>query len=209
MLSQSPPNLYAAALDRPGYGETTPDKQVTALSQQARAVIDVAQHLKAQPLTKNQPIVIVGHSYGAPVAAKAAVDAPGLFHAAILAAGALDPALEEIHWAQRLGTWQPFKFLIGHTLRTANAELITLKDELLTLQTQLAQAQTPLYILHGSDDDLVPVENVPYMQARFDAGMLCKTVIIDGQNHFLPWNEKAAFWALIQQAIAHESDQKC
>lgn len=209
MLSDTPPDIYAVALDRPGYGETTPKTQVTALREQARAVIDIARDLKERSIAGDPPIIIAGHSYGAPIAAQAAIDAPDLFHAAVLVAGALDPSLEEVHWAQRLGTWQPFKFLIGHTLRTANAELMTLEDELIVLQAKLPQAQTPIYILHGSADALVPIENVPYMQAHFDQSMLCKTIVIEGQNHFLPWNEKAAFWALISQAIAHESEQKC
>lgn len=209
MLSDTPPDIYAVALDRPGYGETIPKTQVTALTEQARAVIDIAKDLKKRSIAGKHPIIIAGHSYGAPVAAQAAIDAPDLFHAAVLVAGALDPALEEIHWAQRLGTWQPFKFLIGHTLRTANAELMTLEEELITLQAKLPQARTPIYILHGSEDDLVPIDNVPYMQARFEKTMLCETIVIEGQNHFLPWNEKAAFWALIQQAIAHEGGQRC
>lgn len=209
MLAATPRDIFAVALDRPGYGETTPNDQVTDLTLQAKAVIAVARSMTDDPATAMLPIVLVGHSYGAPVAAQAAQDAPYQFRGAVLAAGALDPSLEDVHWAQRIGTWQPFKFMIGHTLRTANAELMTLKEELIELRSGLADIVTPIYIIHGTADDLVPIGNVPYMQAQFSSEMVCETIVLDGQNHFLPWNEKEVFWALIRRALSHKGAAAC
>lgn len=207
MLKATPSNVYAVAIDRPGYGETRPKDAVTALSAHAQAVIDVSRAIKAAPKLGKAPIVLVGHSYGGPIAAKASADQAELFSAAVIAAGALDPALEETHWAQRLGTWQPFKFLIGHTLRTANVELMTLEAELDALSAELGRITVPTYIIHGTEDDLVPYANVAFMEEKFAPGVVCETLTLEGQNHFLPWNEIDAFWTLIVRAATNDGVQ--
>ena len=46
--------------------------------------------------------------------------------------------------------------------------------------------------MHGTQDDLVPVANVPYMQARLTGARCVQHHLLEGRNHFLPWNSEAA-----------------
>lgn len=199
-LLKTPPHFFAIALDRPGYANTKPKGPQTSLDMQANAVLQAVRSTAIKHGYSDLPVILVGHSYGAPVTVKAALAAPQDVDAIVLAAGALDPGLEEIHWAQRLATWQPVKFLIGRTLRNANAELLSLKDELMLLKTQLGALEVPVFILHGSADDLVPIANVNYMLEAFPSDTICETRVLEGQNHFLPWNEIDALWAMIERA---------
>lgn len=201
MLQAAPLGIYAVSIDRPGYGGTLPRSTVTELKAHAQAVMEVAAAIQAEPGFAELPLILVGHSYGGPIAAKAAGDDTAKVSAIVIAAGALDPDLEKIHWAQHLGSWQPFKFLIGHTLRTANAELMTLEAELDVLTMEMPDVKVPVFIIHGTEDDLVPYANVAFMTDRFAPGMICETQTLDGQNHFLPWNEIDAFWGIIMRAI--------
>ncbi|MEM7570763.1 MAG: alpha/beta hydrolase [Pseudomonadota bacterium] len=197
MLAQTPDDLAAVAYDRPGYGESRPKAAVTSLKSQANTAIAVAEQARGdRPI----PIIIVGHSLGGPIAATAALAAPKSIKTAVLVAASLDPDLEKIHWAQRLATIQPIKFLIGRTLRNANAELMSLEAELIDLEQELGDTQVPIFIIHGTEDELVPIENVDYMKKKYEPAMVCQTEIIEGQNHFLPWNEMDRLWRMIQAA---------
>jgi len=57
----------------------------------------------------------------------------------------------------------------------------------------------PIQIVHGTQDNLTPFENVTYMEAAFTSAPLTVTVL-EGQNHFLPWNSRPEIEAAIDRA---------
>jgi pimeloyl-ACP methyl ester carboxylesterase len=103
---------------------------------------------------------------------------------------------------QHVGAWAPVRALLPRTIRNANAELMALKPELDALAAMLPRITAQVFILHGTRDDLVPVANVPYMQSRLTGAACVKTVLLQGQNHFLPWNAQAAVRQMLQDAVA-------
>ena len=52
-----------------------------------------------------------------------------------------------------------------------------------------------------SQDDLVPVANVAFMQTRLGGARCVKTTLLDGRNHFLPWNSAELVREAIHQAV--------
>jgi pimeloyl-ACP methyl ester carboxylesterase len=56
-------------------------------------------------------------------------------------------------------------------------------------------------IVHGTADDLVPVANVPFMQSRLTGVSCVKTVLLEGRNHFLPWNSAAQVRDAVRLAL--------
>jgi len=64
-------------------------------------------------------------------------------------------------------------------------------------------------IVHGTKDDLVPVANVPYMQAHLSASRCLKTVLLEGRNHFLPWNAVDVVRESIAQALEQSREGAC
>jgi pimeloyl-ACP methyl ester carboxylesterase len=79
--------------------------------------------------------------------------------------------------------------------------LMALKPELLALQAMLGRINSKVVVVHGSQDDLVPVANVPYMQAHMKAARCMQTVLLQGRNHFLPWNSVDVVRQAIQSAL--------
>jgi pimeloyl-ACP methyl ester carboxylesterase len=145
----------------------------------------------------------VGHSLGGAVAALVAARNPQRVRALVLLAASLDPAQEVIHPMQYVGRAWPIANLLPRALRNANEELMALKPELLALQALLPLITSPTIIVHGTRDDLVPFANVAYMQSHLRAASCVKTVVLQGQNHFLPWNSEttvreAVVWAATQ-----------
>ncbi len=188
------------ALDRPGFGSSEPQNAVTPLEQQAAAVVAL---LPPPP----QRAVLVGHSLGGAVVAWVAARHPERVRALVLLASALDPAQESIHPVQYLGRMWPVSAMLPRALRNANEELMVFKGELLALQPLLPLITSPVIIVHGTKDDLVPFANVAYMQSRMTGVKCLKTVVLEGQNHFLPWNSESTVRGAIAWAVSQGSLQ--
>jgi pimeloyl-ACP methyl ester carboxylesterase len=190
-LTDVPAGFDHIAVDRPGFGQSGPDGAVVSLAEQARAL---------EPLLVNQGgdwPVLVGHSLGGPIVAWLAATYPERVGALVILAGSLDPALERIHWAQPVGEWPGIRSVLPRAMRNANRELMALKPELEALQPMLSRIACPVVIVHGTEDQLVPYANVPFMQAQM-RGAALTVDRIEGQNHFLPWNEQGR----VRRAIA-------
>lgn len=183
-VANPPAGAEVVALDRPGFGESSPQAAVTTLKEQAAAVIALLP-------TDGRRAVLLGHSLGGPVVARVAADQPQRVAAVVLLAASMDPGLERIHPAQHMGAWPLVRNLLPRVLRNANAELMALKPELQALAQDLPRITAKVVIMHGTQDDLVPVSNVDYVQPRLTGAACVKTLLLQGKNHFLPWNSQA------------------
>jgi len=183
------------AIDRPGFGKSGPDGAVVSLAEQAEAI---AALIRA---SGSRQAVLVGHSLGGPIIAQTAVDHPDLVAALVVLAGSLDPAQENVPLIQYVGDTWPVSALLPRWLRNTNREIIALKPELEALAPRLASIQVPVTVVHGTKDDLVPFENVAFMKTHLTGAKAMDVTVIDGQNHFLPWNSKQQVDAAIAKAF--------
>jgi pimeloyl-ACP methyl ester carboxylesterase len=190
-LLDPPPGFRVVAVDRPGFGASGPERAVPSLAAQAAAI--------AAWVPERANAVVVGHSLGAPVAAQLALDHPGRVAALVLVAGSLDPGLEKVHWAQRIGQWGMVKGMLPRPLRNANDELMALEPQLEALAPRLATLRCPVLVVHGTEDPLVPFANVAFMQQAMPAAIM-EVERLDGADHFLPWNARPAVTAAIAKA---------
>ena len=190
-----PQGLRYVAVDRPGFGNSGPDDAVVSLREQAEAL---TQLIRA---AGGKPAVLIGHSLGGPIIAQAAVDNPELVAALVVVAGSLDPALEDVPFIQYVGDTWPVSALLPRMLRNANREIIALEPQLAALAPRLAAIKVPVTIVHGTRDDLVPFANVAFMKKHMTGTKAMDVTVLDGQNHFLPWNSKRAVDAAIAKAL--------
>lgn len=183
-----PTGFRFVSIDRPGFGNSEPGV-VPKLEMQALA-------LGALMKGQKTPVVLVGHSLGGPIIAQAAIDYPEQVGALVILAGSLDPALEKINPFQHVGKWWPVSRLLPRALYNANLEIFALEAELERLGRSLHLIEIPVLIVHGTQDHLVPYENVAYMEQMMTNARL-DVVTLEGQNHFLPWNARET----VDQAI--------
>jgi pimeloyl-ACP methyl ester carboxylesterase len=170
---------------------------MTTLEHQADAV--------AALLPPDRASILLGHSLGGPVAALVAARRPERVRALILLAASLDPAMEKVHPLQRVGAWAPVRALLPRMIRNANAELLDLKPQLEALRAKLPLVRCPVLIVHGTKDDLVPFSNAAYSAANLTGACRVETIVLEGADHFLPWNETTA----VRDAIARAGEMQC
>ena len=193
-LLDPPPGLELVALDRPGFDRSHPDAAVVSLEAQAAAVVALLP-------PDGRPVVLLGHSLGGPIVARVAAEHPARVTALVLLASSLDPAQEDIHIMQWVGAWAPVRAMLPRVLRNANAELMALKPELEALAPLLSRITAKVLIVHGTKDDLVPVANVAFMQAHLTGSRCVQTQLLEGRNHFLPWNSAEVVREAMRQAL--------
>lgn len=181
-------------MDCPGFGASGPEGALPSLAAQAAALAPLL-------VTRGgRRTILVGHSLGGPIIAQAAVDFPDRAGPLVIVAGSLDPGLERIHWAQRVGAWPPVAALLPRALRNANAELMVLEPQLAALGPRLAAIACPVAIVRGTRDQLVPFANVAFMQQSMAGAARMEVMTLQDRNHFLPWNSmdmvrRAISWA--------------
>lgn len=195
-LLNPPPGAEVVALDRPGFGHSGPDGAIPGLAAQAAAVVALLP-------TDGRATVLLGHSLGGAVVAHVAAEHPTRVNALVLLAASLDPTLEVIHPLQYVGDWALVRLLLPRMLRNSNTELLALKSELDALEPMLARITAKVVIVHGTLDDLVPVANVPFMQAHLRGARCVQTLLLEGRNHFLPWNSESVVRDAIRMAQEH------
>lgn len=170
------------AIDRPGFGYSN-FGEAEDLETQANLILPFIQSKN-----NNQPITLIGHSMGGPVAVKLATKNPKLFKNLVILAGAVDPKAENPeNWRPVLMS-KPIRYLIPGAFRTSNDELWWLKEDLVVMKSQLHKITSNVVIIHGTEDSLVPYSNVAFMEKEFINAKKIETIPIEKADHFIPWS---------------------
>jgi pimeloyl-ACP methyl ester carboxylesterase len=167
------------AVDRPGFGpvdKAPPDlKKDKALWQEILGTYTDGEH---------KPI-LVGHSLGAGIAARLAVDYPDLVSKLVLVAAGLDPALEKLEPVQAHFGKPPLSWLLPRSVRHCNLELLQYIDFLSDLQPHLPRIKCPVTVIQARNDRLVPFSNVDYIQKHCTGTAALNIMELKSGGHFL------------------------
>lgn len=193
------PGHESISIDRPGFGDSRSPRDrrpaVPAFADQARAIAPLLVERQGR-----WPILI-GHSLGGPIIARVAADSPDRVGGLVILAGSLDPDLEEWKWYNRVADLPFVKPLLPRDLRTSNDEVRAARDETALLAPLLGRITCPVVIVHGTRDSLVPVANVDYMRAMLTNAASVEVILLEGQDHFIPWSAEPTVREAIQRAI--------
>jgi pimeloyl-ACP methyl ester carboxylesterase len=174
-------NFHMIAPDRPGFGYSNFGKAEPSLKKQSEFLYQI---LKRYPEKK---AILVGHSLGGPVIAQMAMDYPESVKGLLFVAPSIDPALEPDEWFRPLLRNFVIRTFTPISLAVSNEEIIDLKEELEMMVDGWRSLHTPVYMLQGDEDTLVPMENA-YYPGRFMPDSLIHIQLLDGVNHFIPWS---------------------
>ncbi|WP_350288542.1 alpha/beta hydrolase [uncultured Croceitalea sp.] len=179
------------ALDRPGFGYSDFRRSMN-LEEQATQL-----NILLSKIDNGKPITLIGHSYGGPLIVKMALDAPKLYKNLMILAGALDPDAEKPEKWRKPLTWIPLKYLVPGSLKPSNDELWMLKQDLIDMRPDLKYLSQNVMIIHGTIDNLVPYENVAFMQQEFSNVSELQVITLENEKHFIVWDREK----LIKESI--------
>ncbi|MEZ6234042.1 MAG: alpha/beta hydrolase [Phycisphaerales bacterium] len=195
-LRQPPPGTESIAIDRPGFGRSGPRGPVVSFEEQAA----VLRPLLDSP-DGDRPI-LVGHSLGGPIIARAAADYPDQVAGLILVSASLDPQFENVGLMQGLASTPPVRGVLPRALRNSLVELLAGREQTEALAEVLHRVRCPVIIIHGTRDRLVPYANVEYMQRTLTGAASVEVVALDRANHFLPWTHEQTIREAIERLDA-------
>lgn len=168
--------------DRPGYGYSNFGNAMPSLEKQAMVVNEISAFMGL----KN--VILVGHSYGGPIAAHAALLTDKL-HGLVLLSPAINPDSEKYSWTGKLSEWKITRWIIPPAFVVGADEKRTYGEQLIALKDKWKAIKTPTLIIHGKKDILAPFENMQFVKTHFPDSIL-KTIALPDENHFIPWTKK-------------------
>ncbi|KPJ78955.1 MAG: hypothetical protein AMJ54_01135 [Deltaproteobacteria bacterium SG8_13] len=172
---------YLVAVDRPGFGKSGRGGIVASIEQQAAFL---------QPIIERESIdrraILVGHSLGAPIAVRLAMDYPKLVSGLVLVAPSLDPDLEKPRWYNHLAASALINWALPDELALANQEIMPLSAQLAEMLPRWACIRVPVIVVQGEKDKLVSPGNADFAQRVLKDR--ATVVRVADQGHFVLWN---------------------
>lgn len=192
-------NCSMVAIDRPGYGYSGFGKSEKSIKRQAETL----KKLINEELSSFGNIVLIGHSFGGPIAGIMASQSDTLIDKVIMLAPAIDPDHEIIFWISYLAKWPPFRWLTPTVWTVASDEKFSHKEALYEIEGMWSEISTDIIHVHGTKDILVPYENVWFSEKNIPEEYL-EIITIEGANHFLPWTHTEMIHELIIESLIQD-----
>lgn len=171
-------------VERPGYGKSR--QRRSPLGIRSRMSIDFQARSIVKALALNRsgaPTVVLGRSYGAPIAVRVATLIPEKVGHLFLISPAIDPDREKFWWFSKWGRMPFVQVFLPRSLNLATYEKYRHAAELRGLLPYWSQLRPPVTVLQGAQDWLIDQGNLAFAKrmlankpARFqllpDAGHL-------------------------------------
>lgn len=187
--------------DRLGYGNSMKENSVPNIFQQGRNLqTAISNYLKKESLVFESGIV-VGHSYGGPIALVYLMESDSKVWKAVLLSAPVDPDLEELVWYNHLANLSFVSWILPKSWVHSNQEMFALKSDLIQLTKMLENKSLNILSIHGEKDFLVSVNNVNYLTNHYKH-IKNKTLILKGENHFIPWTNFAEIKNIILMEVS-------
>ena len=174
--------FHIIAVSRPGYHKSKfrkTSKPFTSIELQA---IAIREALRLNRSFKKG--VVFGTSYGAPIAAKMAIQYPKEFYHLVLIAGALDPENEKFWWFHRYLRSLFVRISMPRFINTATDEKFAHVKELELLLPEWRRLQIPTTVVQGTKDEIVPSVNFEFAKQQL-RNKEAEFISISGAGHMI------------------------
>jgi pimeloyl-ACP methyl ester carboxylesterase len=176
--------LYA--VDRPGYGYSGLADPLPDLAAQAGIIKLILDSLHKA----HHPIIVVGVSYGAPIACRLTMDYPELVDGLIVMAPPLGPGREEYFWFTHPVESPLVHWVVPRMLQTANREKVHHKEELEKMLPLWGSIHVPVIYMQGREDGLVDTSNASFAREHLTNVPSLDIRMIPGRGHLIAFAEK-------------------
>jgi pimeloyl-ACP methyl ester carboxylesterase len=188
---------HLISVDRPGYGRSNYGKSLTSIHEQARLLHEIIM-----ARSNNQPVIVVGRSYGGPIAARIAMDYPNDVDALVMLAPALDPVHEKFWWFSKPVKCAPLCWLMPKSVNVASEEKFSHVKELEEMLPLWDSVQTPTTVVQGSADAIVDTANFSFAKRVLRKAKNRRFIWLEGVSHYVA-DERPA---LVKEIITSYAD---
>jgi len=181
------------AVDRPGYGYSgfgNPEPSIQKQSEMLRPILD--SMYKAR-----HPIIVVGGSFGAPIACRLAMDHPELVDGLVLTGPAIGPGREKVFWFASIIEHPAIRWFIPRMFRSANTEKLHHKEELEKMLPYWKNIRVPVMYLQGAKDNLIDTTNASFAREHLVNAPYLDIYFFPNRHHYLAQYE----WPTIKDRI--------
>lgn len=185
------------AVDRPGYGYSDFGNVETSLKVQAELIAPILKKYRKTYET----VVVLGFSYGGPVAARLAMDYPDLMDGLILLSAAVAPGEEKIYSISYPTTTKWLEWLVPTAITNANYEKLSHRETLLKMKPYWNKIKAVTTIIHSDSDDLVYPENAHFAEQNLKNAPIVKKIMLPNKHHALPFTEADLVRKLLLEAV--------
>jgi pimeloyl-ACP methyl ester carboxylesterase len=176
--------LYA--VDRPGYGYSGLADPLPDLAAQAGIIKLILDSLHKA----HHPVIVVGVSYGAPIACRLTMDYPELVDGLIVMAPPLGPGREEYFWFTHPVESPLVHWVVPRMLQSANREKVHHKEELTKMLPLWGRIHVPVIYMQGQEDGLVDTSNASFAREHLTNVPSLDIRMIPGRGHLIAFAEK-------------------
>ena len=195
------------SIDRPGWGGSPLlDKEAEgSFAEQVKLIEPLLARLKSE--ADGQPLILVGHSYGASISPYIAYKHPQLVDGLLMASGAIDPELGKPRWYNRAAAVWPVSRLIDDRLQKANVEIWGVYDALKELQPWWQTVTFPMIYMQGELDELVDPRNLDFAE-NFLPTANTRVVRIPDQGHLVHRQQQVLIAELVLELLSKTEQSK-
>lgn len=167
------------SIDRLGYGYSDFGNPQTSIKKQAQSIQKLMDSLKTN-------FIVVGWSFGGPIAGQIALNRSKKVEHLIMLTPALSPKHERYFWAGKIAQHKIGKKIVPTPFVMAQEEKMEHVKELEKLEKLWPTLQVPITYLHGSNDNLVPYKgNTNFANENFNDSLLT-IITVNGKGHIFP-----------------------
>ena len=175
-------SMHMVAVDRPGFGRSDHTNLLPSLAAQSEVFGPLLERL-----ARDCGAVLVGHSLGAPLAVRMAMDFPKKVAALVLVAPSLDPDLEQPRWYNKVADTTLVNWLLPTELALANQEVMVLPGELQEMLPLYPTLDLPITLIQGEKDKLVHPDNADFAEKMVPDRL--RVVRLEEAGHFVLWEQ--------------------
>ncbi|MET0241894.1 MAG: alpha/beta hydrolase [Flavitalea sp.] len=173
---------HIITMDRLGYNKSKFKGKrgpVTSIETQAIAI-----HEALRLNHSNKTGVVMGSSFGGPIAAKLAIMYPERFHQLVMLAPAIEPDAEKYWWFHLFIRGGVVRALMPRFVNNATDEKMAHVDELKKLLPEWSKLSIPVTMVQGGEDNVVYPSNLDFLKKRL-IGKPAEFVFLPGSGHMI------------------------
>lgn len=181
------PNLLSecqmVSIDRFGYGASDYGNPEFDILTQAKAI---RSHL-AQ--FQYDHLLLVGHSYGGPIAVKFAIDFPEKIKHVFMIAPVIDPDSEKHFWFNTVLSLPLLKWILPKYVNVSVEEKLNHEESLRKIKDEWSKIDVAITHWHCTDDWIAPYSGNIEFSKRYIPLAQLNIELWEGDGHLIPFNQ--------------------